>query len=179
MIHNWQEISEKSMEIKIRKMIESDISEFPDEFKKQGWHKPISQYRTYYQEQQEGLRKVFVAETDGHAAGYATLLSQDDSGPFKDKHIPVIKDFNVLEKYQRKGVGTAILDAIERYVKAYSSMICLGVGLHYGYGAAQRMYVKRGYVPDGSGVWFNGERLEQYAPCENNDDLILYLSKQL
>lgn len=43
------------------------------------------------------------------------------------------------------------------HVKEYSSTICLGVGLHYGYGAAQRMYVKRGYIPDGSGVWFNGK----------------------
>lgn len=71
------------------------------------------------------------------------------------------------------------MDAIENYVKEYSSTICLGVGLHYGYGAAQRMYVKRGYIPDGSGVWFNGERLEQYESCVNDDELILYLSKQL
>lgn len=29
-----------------------------------------------------------------------------------------------------------------------SDTVCLGVGLHSGYGAAQRMYVLRGYVPD-------------------------------
>lgn len=43
----------------------------------------------------------------------------------------------------------------------------------------RRMYIKRGYVPDGSEVWSNGERLEQYAPCVNDDDLILYLKKEL
>lgn len=37
-----------------------------------------------------------------------------------------------------------------------SDTVCLGVGLHSGYGAAQRMYVLRGYVPDGSGVWYEG-----------------------
>lgn len=167
------------MKIKIRKMLESDITEFPVEFEKQGWHKPVQQYQMYYNEQENGTRKVFVAEVDGNAVGYATLISNDISGPFKDKNIPVIVDFNVLEKYQRNGIGTAIMDAIENYVKDYSSTICLGVGLHYGYGAAQRMYVKRGYIPDGSGVWFNGERLEQYEPCVNDDELILYLSKQL
>ena len=167
------------MKIKIRKMLESDITEFPTEFEKQGWHKSVKQYQMYYDEQENGTRKLFVAEVDGNAVGYATLLSHDISGPFKDKNIPVIVDFNVLEKYQRNGIGTAIMDAIENYVREYSSTICLGVGLHYGYGAAQRMYVKRGYIPDGSGVWFNGERLEQYEPCVNDDELILYFSKQL
>lgn len=167
------------MKIKIRKMLESDITEFHDEFEKQGWHKPAEQYQMYYEEQEHGTRKMFVAEADGNAGGYAALLSHDISGPFKDKNIPVIVDLNVLEKYQRNGMGTAIMDAVENYVKEYSSTICLGVGLHYGYGAAQRMYVKRGYIPDGSGVWFCGERLEQYAPCVNDDELILYLSKKL
>jgi len=167
------------MKIKIRKMLESDIIEFPIEFEKQGWHKSVELYQMYYDEQKNDTGKLFVAEVDGNAAGYATLLSHDISGPFKDKSIPVIVDFNVLEKYQRNGIGTAIMDAIENYVREYSSTICLGVGLHYGYGAAQRMYVKRGYIPDGSGVWFNGKRMEQYEPCVNDDELILYFSKQL
>lgn len=106
----------------------------------------------YYNEQKNGTRKVFVAEVDGNAGVYATLLSHDIAGPFKDKNIPVIVDFNVLKKYQRNGVGTAIMDAIEIDVKEYSATICLGVGLHYGYGTAQRMYIKCGYIPDGSGV---------------------------
>ena len=167
------------MKIKIRKMLESDITEFPTEFEKQGWHKAVEQYQMYYNEQENGARKLFVAEVDGNAAGYASLLSHDISGTFKDKNIPVIVDFNVLKKYQRNGIGTAIMDAIENDVKEYSSTICLGVGLHYGYGSAQRMYIKRGYIPDGSGVWFRGERLEQYEPCVNDDELILDLFKQL
>ena len=167
------------MNVKIRKMLESDITELSTEFEKQGWHKSTKQYQKYYNEQENGTRKLFVAEICGNAVGYATLLPHDISGPFKDKMIPVITDFNVLKKYQRNGVGTAIMDAIENYVKQYSSTICLSVGLHYGYGAAQRMYIKRGYIPDGSGVWFRGKRLEQYEPCINNDELVLYFSKQL
>ena len=57
-------------------------------------------------------------------------------------------------------------------------MVTLGVGLHKGYGPAQRLYVKRGYIPDGSGLWFNNEPLAPYAPCENSDDLVLYFSKK-
>jgi len=39
------------------------------------------------------------------------------------------------------------------------------------------MYVKRGYIPDGTGVWYNGSQLEPYTKCENNDDLTLYFLK--
>ena len=55
----------------------------------------------------------------------------------------------------------------------------MGVGLHKGYGSAQRMYVKRGYIPDGSGVWFGDKPCRPYADCRNDDDLALYLSKKL
>ncbi|WP_338854963.1 GNAT family N-acetyltransferase [Clostridium perfringens] len=92
--------------------------------------------------------------------------------------MPTLRDFNVLEKYQNKGIGTALLDKIEDTVKEYSKSICLGVGLHSGYGSAQRMYIKRGYIPDGSGVWYNNMLLEQNAQCRNDDDLVLYLIKE-
>ncbi len=48
-----------------------------------------------------------------------------------------------------------------------------------GYGSAQRMYVKRGYIPDGSGVWYQNAVCPAYGPCANDDDLVLYLSKKL
>ncbi len=60
-----------------------------------------------------------------------------------------------------------------------SDTVCQSVGLHSGYGAAQRMYVLRGYVPDGSGVWYEGRVWDQYAPCVNDDELNLFFSKKL
>ena len=165
--------------LEIRRMIQSDIHDFTEEFSIQGWHKEKSLFEQYYYEQERGQREVFVATIDGEVAGYATLLQKDSTGPFKEKQIPVIYDFNVLIKYQGQGIGTAIMDYIEAKVKEYSSEICQGVGLHSGYGTAQRMYVKRGYIPDGSGVWYQDRILDQYASCYNDDDLILYLSKKL
>ncbi|MFR2839766.1 MAG: N-acetyltransferase family protein [Zhenhengia sp.] len=165
------------MDIQIRDMMESDILDFHKAFKLQGWDKPIKLFEKYYKEQKNGVRKVFIAVKGEQVLGYATLLPNAQHGPFANQHIPTVCDFNVLEKYQRKRVGTAIFNAIEDGVKKYSDKICLGVGLHAGYGPAQRLYIKRGYIPDGSGVWYNNERLEPYAACTNNDDLVLYLSK--
>ncbi len=48
-----------------------------------------------------------------------------------------------------------------------------------GYGSAQRMYVKRGYIPDGSGVWYQDKICAPHGDCKNDDDLVLYLSKKL
>ena len=114
----------------------------------------------------------------GEAAGYTTLLPQAPAGPFAGMGWPEVCDFNVLEKFQRRGIGSRILAVAEDLASQTSGTICLGVGLHSGYGTAQRLYVKRGYVFDGSGLWYRDKPLEQYAPCAADDDLVLYLSKK-
>ncbi len=70
------------------------------------------------------------------------------------------------------------MDVAEQIAFEHADTVYLGVGLHSGYGAAQRMYIKRGYVPDGSGVWYGDKVCEQYAPCVNDDELNLYLYKK-
>ena len=93
---------------------------------------------------------------------------------------PEIVDFNVLEKFQRKGIGTKLMDVAEKIASEYADTVYLGVGLHSGYGSAQRMYVKRGYIPDGSGVWYKDKPCTPYDTIyTNDDDLVLYLSKKL
>lgn len=165
----------------IRSIILSDIKDLVHEFSViQGYAEKSSElFTNYYNQHQNKSRHVLVAELDGKVAGYLTLLPNDKEGPFADKNIPTVCDFNVLIKYQRKGIGTALMDEAERIAKISSNTICLGVGLYTDYGTAQRMYVKRGYIPDGSGVWYQNKNLPPYANCVNDDDLVLYMSKQL
>ena len=101
-------------------------------------------------------------------------------GPFKEKGYPIIVDFGVLKKYQRKGIGNKLMDVAEQIAGQYADTVCLGVGLCDAYGSAQRMYVKRGYIPDGSGVWYQDKQCIQYETvCTIDDDLVLFLSKSL
>lgn len=72
-----------------------------------------------------------------------------------------------------------LMDAAEEIAAKYADTVYLGVGLHSGYGSAQRMYVKRGYIPDGRGAWYGDRTAEQYANYENDDDFCLYLFKKL
>lgn len=166
-------------DLTVRTMLPSDCQAFHQGFAAQGWNKPLSQFERYFEEQGEGIKKVLVAAWRGEAAGYTTLLPQAPAGPFAGKGWPEVCDFNVLEKFQRRGIGNRILEVAEDLASQVSGTICLGVGLHSGYGTAQRLYVKRGYVFDGSGLWYRDKPLEQYAPCAADDDLVLYLSKKL
>lgn len=145
--------------------------------KEQGWDKPVSQFNKYLKEQKNQEREVFIAVFEDNVAGYVTLIPKAIAGPFQG--LPEVSDFNVLIKYRGNGIGSKLLDILEDEVKKESDIITLSVGLHYGYGSAQRMYVKRGYIPDGSGAWYEDKPLEQYAPCRNDDGLVLYMSKSL
>ena len=83
-------------------------------------------------------------------------------------------------KYQRKGIGQCLMEASERIAAQHGDTVCLGVGLCKEYGTAQRMYIKRGYIPDGSGVWYQDKQCVQYETvCTVDDDLVLYLYKKL
>ena len=120
-----------------------------------------------------------VAEYSEKPAGYINIYPNNTCGAFGGKGYPEIVDFGVLEKYRNQGIGTILMDIAEEIAETYADIVYLGVGLHSGYGSAQRMYVKRGYIPDGSGVWYQDKICKPNEECKNDDDLVLYLSKKL
>ena len=164
----------------IRNMERSDAEVFTDEFTAQGWHPEITGYLARLKDQSEEKCIALTALYEGRPAGYVYVYSRADDGPFKEKGWPIIVDFNVLKKYQRMGIGNRLMDVAEEAASQYSDTVCLGVGVSDSYGTAQRMYVKRGYIPDGSGVWYQGRQCVQYQTiCTVDDDLLLFLSKKL
>ena len=164
--------------ITIRRLREEDAAYFAAEECAQGWHSTPAKLEMRLQDEKNGMCVSFIAEVDGIPAGYVFLYHQPHSGAFAGQQIPEIADFAVLEKFRRHGIGNRLMDAAEAEAAKSSSRVCLGVGLHAGYGSAQRMYVKRGYIPDGSGVWYNDNVCPPYTDCENDDGLILYLCKE-
>ena len=165
------------MNCTIRNMIKSDIESLSHGFMNQGWHGREEILARYFLEQESGEREVLVAEIDGAVAGYVTILPSAKHGPFAEVY-PELSDFNVFEPFQNQGIGNLLLEEAEKRVKLISDKVTLGVGLHSGYGPAQRLYMKRGYIPDGTGVWYQNQPLEMNATIQNNDDLVLYLSKK-
>ena len=170
-------VDKSKMNCTIRNMIKSDIESLSHGFMNQGWPGREEILASYFCEQARGDREILVATMNGVVAGYITILPLAKDGPFAST-CPEISDFNVFEPFRNKGIGNRLLEKAEQGVKRFSGKVCLGVGLHSGYGPAQRLYIKRGYIPDGSGVWYRNQPLEMNATIQNNDDLVLYLSKK-
>ena len=167
-------------ELMIRNMEEADARIFTDEENAQGWHTDISKYLERLRDQAAGKCVSLTAVYKGLPVGYVNVYLTGLDGAFSGKGFPEIVDFGVLEKYQRKGIGSKLMDIAEEIAGQNANMVWLGVGLHSGYGSAQRMYVKRGYIPDGTGVWYRDKPCAQYeTEIVNDDELVLFLSKRL
>lgn len=165
--------------ITIRRMEPADAQPLTDGEHAQGWNTDIAKFEMRLKDQEEGRAIALVAETDGQPVGYINVYPDAKYGAFGGQGLPEIVDFGVLEPYRRRGIGSRLMDVAERIAGEYADTVYLGVGLHSGYGSAQRMYVKRGYIPDGTGVWYRDKICDPYGSCANDDDLVLYLSKKL
>lgn len=165
--------------IEIRELQEADISQIVTAFNSIGWNKSVSQYQQYLTEQSQNLRHVLVAFEDNNFVGYLTIVWESKYPPFRDEKIPEIEDFNVLPDFRQKRIGTKLMNQAEEIISQKSSVVGIGVGMDADYGAAQRLYVVRGYIPDGKGiVWQN--RFPKYGEkVIIDDDLNLYFTKKL
>ena len=162
--------------ILIRTMEESDAKIITDEEIAQGWNQTEEKYQMRIRDHESGKSIALVAEYKGNVAGYINVYPNCEAGPFGGMGYCEIVDFGVLEKYRKNGIGTKLMDVAEQIAGEYADTVYLAVGL---YRAAQRMYVKRGYIPDGSGVWYGDKPAVPYELYRNDDDLNLYLSKKL
>ncbi|HEY2884047.1 MAG TPA: GNAT family N-acetyltransferase [Rhizomicrobium sp.] len=161
----------------ITELREGDIVDIAKAFA--ALNKSEQQYRRYFAEQQERARLVLVARSDAAIAGYVTVVWQSDYPPFREAGIPEIQDFNVLPDFRRQRIGSQLMDKAERLIAARSRVCGIGVGLHHDYGAAQRLYALRGYVPDARGITSHGRRVNWGDEAKIDDDLVLWLTKPL
>ena len=165
------------MELVIRTLRPDDVDPLANAFA--SWPKPRQLFETYARRVADGQLDLLVATVDSQTAGYLLIEPRSSYPPFANAGIPEIADFNVLHEYRRRGVGTALMDEAERRVAQFSDVVGLGVGLYTDYGTAQRMYVRRGYLPDGAGVVLHGVPVEPGAEITLDDDPVLMFTKQL
>lgn len=176
-------LDNKQICIRIDRLKKNDIQIIVDAFQKANWPKPVLTFENYLQEQLAGARLVWVAQVNNQFAGYVTLKWQSQYEPFTNTHIPEIMDLNVLPLFRKAGVGSMLLDIAEKEAATRSDVVGIGVGLYAGveggYGAAQRLYVKRGYIPDGKGVTYHYEHTIPGNSYSLDDDLVLWFAKRI
>lgn len=129
---------------------------------------------------ESGEITVFIALNDGKPVGYGILNWQPKYRIYQSQNIPEIQDLNILRSMRRKGFARAIIAQCER---AATEKKCMQIGISFGltreYGAAQRLYIKLGYVPDGYGVTYDREPVISGQMHCVDDDLCLMLKKKL
>ena len=138
-------------------------------------------YFDYALEQQEaGMRIVFIAECEGQDVGYCMLAWSPKYAFFRKMEIPEIQDLNVLPAFRRRGIGGFMIDHCEKLAreKAFEYM-GIGVGMDASYGPAQRFYVQRGYIPDGNGLTYDRQAIAKGAFHAIDDDISLMMIKDL
>lgn len=163
----------------LRNLQATDIQRIAQAFAELGWNKPASQYEHYLNQQKAGQRDVMVAFVGDEFAGYVTVVWVSDYEPFRSAAIPEIVDFNVLPQFRRRGIGTQLMDEAERRIAQRSPIAGIGVGMTPDYGAAQRLYVLRGYVPDGRGLAAHNRHLHYGDVVTVDDGLALMFTKEL
>lgn len=163
----------------IRLLDSQDIPSIAKAFEQLGWNKPASQYERYLREQALNVRDVYAAFMDEQFAGYLTICWTSSYEPFQKEGIPEIVDFNVLPKYRRQGIGTQLMNTAENEIAKRYPIAGIGVGMTPDYGAAQKLYVLRGYVPDGRGLVYKGHHVTYGEEITVDDNLALYLTKKL
>lgn len=165
--------------IEIRAIRENDIPMIVSNFEKNHWPKPASTFETYCEEQRNNQRLIWLAFHQKQFAGYVTLKWSSSYSSFKEKGIPEIMDLNVLPPYRNKGIGSKLLDFAEDQARQKCSAVGIGVGLYKDYGSAQKIYISRGYQPDGLGVTYDYKPVEPGKMVRLDDDLVLWFTKQL
>ena len=169
----------KDFNLTIRLMEEKDIPNLARAFRQLGWDKPQSQYEHYWMEQVLEVRTVYVAFVDEQFAGYLTICWQSGYEPFHERNIPEITDFNVLPNFRRMGIGSKLMDTAEREIARLGPIAGIGVGMTSDYGAAQKLYILRGYIPDGLGLHWKQHHVQYGEEIQVDDSLALYLTKEL
>ncbi len=163
----------------LRDIQKSDCQVINQAFQAQGWNKSVAQYMQYFAYQESGERDIILAELDGFFAGYLTIKWKSDYEPFQEKGIPEIVDFNVLQRFQRMGIGTKLMDEAERRIKKVSDFAGLGFGVTQDYGAAQILYFHRNYQPDGRGLIRNSKSIQLGENITIGHDIVFCLIKKL
>lgn len=166
-----------SNDVHIRELNAADPEIISEAFNEKS--KPVTKYQRYMAETAAGTRICLIALLANRFVGYVTVNWAPTYPGFLQQKIPEIQDLNVLPAFRRKGLATRLLDRAEEEVARRSSIVGIGFGLHPGYGSAQRLYVKRGYVPDGRGVFYRDQLVEEGMQATFDDNLVIHLTKQL
>lgn len=151
----------QDLSLDILKLSDEKPEAIRDIMHKIGAYKDMGYYERSLERQEKGELEIIAGLTENREiAGYCIYNREPKYGYFKSINIPEIQDLNVLPVFRKKGIGKKIILFCEALAqKEKHKEIGIGVGLDQSFGAAQRLYIRLGYMPDGYGVSYDRKQV--------------------
>ena len=169
-----------SGEVAIRQAGFNDLKSLRDMSAALKQSKDPDYFEQQFEYQQEGSRLILIAAAEGRDVGFCFLNWDPKYGYFRAHGIPEIQDLNVLPEFRKRGIATQIILHCEELARRKDrGQMGISFGLHPGFGAAQKLYVKLGYIPDGFGVTYDRKVVMEGEFKPVDDQLCLMMVKNL
>ncbi|MEK4042871.1 GNAT family N-acetyltransferase [Paenibacillus sp. FSL H8-0048] len=166
-----------SQSIHIRRMKSEDMTWIHEGLAPHDVSKPLEYIEQCWEENEGGERLTLVAFRENEFAGWGHIVYSSHYPYFAENLIPEIQNLDVIPTLRKSGIGSMLMDALEAEAFAGFDTIGIGFGLYDSYGTAQRLYIKRGYVPDGRGLMYDNLPVVPGSQVRVDDELTLYLVK--
>lgn len=174
------ELSSVTQEIALVRLDNEEfVTKLKIEFERNRFIREHNYFKKCYEENKISDRVTIIAFYNEKLAGCGHLIKKSDYPYFNENNIPEINDLNVFPAFRKKGIAGTIIDELEKIASETYDTIGIGVGLYQDYGSAQRLYCKKGYIPDGNGIQYNEKQVLPGTYVLVDDYLNLYFTKRL
>jgi GNAT superfamily N-acetyltransferase len=126
-----------------------------------------------------GASTTLLGYEAGRLVGIVTIRWHSRYPPFRERGIPLIQYIEIRYEDRGRGLGGQVLERAEQEIARRSPLAGLCVGIFDEYGPAQRLYIRRGFVPDGRGVCRGHSPLRHGEQVVVDHDLLLWLVKDV
>jgi GNAT superfamily N-acetyltransferase len=133
----------------------------------------------HFADHENGASTTILGYEAGRLAGIVTIRWHARYPPFRDQHIPLIQNIEIRYQDRGRGLGGQMLERAEQEIALRSPLAGICVGIFDEYGPAQRLYSRRGFVPDGRGVCQGHRPLKHGEPILLDHDILLWLIKDV
>ena len=133
----------------------------------------------HFQDHENGAGTTILGYEADRLVGIVTIRWFCRYPPFREKQIPLIQNIEIRYEDRGRGIGDLMMERTEQEIALRSLMAGICVGIFDTYGPAQRLYAKRGFVPDGRGVCHAHTPLTEGETVTVDHELLLWLVKDV
>lgn len=164
----------------IRSAGHSDIEALETLYRDMGYALDPTYFSENLERQQAGDRQVLVALSDDNLCGFCIYNRKPRYKFFAHHNIPEIQDLAVIPECRGQGLGSRMIDFCEDLARQEKfEQMGIGVGITKSFGSAQRLYTKKGYVPDGYGAVYDRDYIQEGQFLAVDSHLSIMMIKNL